>query len=218
MATSSLSQMACPKARGCDCSGAGRPCQHPSPTGQLVHDGGGQVGRRHAAQMYRRSWPCLSGIRYHACSRLSWVLWEVGGRIAGGRAYQGIGRGDGEMRRCLRTLTAMVHGCSRQRQDVGGVVLLAGHTSITTTARQLMTGISREVWRKGRHVRNTCRVLLALGMVLTLTVETLALEASRLTIGLNFTSSTLFDSGFIPPDTMGGVGPDHIVVLINGRY
>ncbi len=40
-----------------------------------------------------------------------------------------------------------------------------------------------------------------------------------LTIGLNFTASTLFvDSFFIPPDTMGAVGPDHIVEFINGRY
>ncbi|EDX83580.1 hypothetical protein S7335_760 [Synechococcus sp. PCC 7335] len=39
------------------------------------------------------------------------------------------------------------------------------------------------------------------------------------TIGLNFTSSTLFvNSNFIPPDTMGAVGPKHIVELINGRY
>jgi hypothetical protein len=35
---------------------------------------------------------------------------------------------------------------------------------------------------------------------------------------LNFTGSTLFDSGFIPPDTMGAVGLNHIVELINGRY
>ncbi|MEQ9236503.1 PEP-CTERM sorting domain-containing protein [Coleofasciculus sp. E2-BRE-01] len=44
-------------------------------------------------------------------------------------------------------------------------------------------------------------------------------EASRLNIGLNFTGSTfLEDSFFIPPDTMGGVGSEHIVELINGRY
>jgi hypothetical protein len=42
---------------------------------------------------------------------------------------------------------------------------------------------------------------------------------SGLAIGLNFTSGTLFtDSFFIPPDTMGAVGPNHIVELINGRY
>ncbi len=38
------------------------------------------------------------------------------------------------------------------------------------------------------------------------------------TIGTNFSDSTILDSGFIPPDTMGAVGPDHAVVLINGRY
>ena len=44
-------------------------------------------------------------------------------------------------------------------------------------------------------------------------------EATNISIGLNFTSSTLFtDSFFIPPDTMGGVGMEHIVELINGRY
>ncbi len=38
------------------------------------------------------------------------------------------------------------------------------------------------------------------------------------TIGLNFTGSSLAQSGFRPPDTMGSVGPDHIVEMINGRY
>lgn len=40
-----------------------------------------------------------------------------------------------------------------------------------------------------------------------------------LTIGQNFTGSTYrVDSGFIPPDTMGAVGEDSFVELINGRY
>lgn len=38
------------------------------------------------------------------------------------------------------------------------------------------------------------------------------------TIGENFTGTSLSQSGFIPPDTMGAVGPDHIVELINGAY
>jgi uncharacterized repeat protein (TIGR01451 family) len=39
------------------------------------------------------------------------------------------------------------------------------------------------------------------------------------TIGLDFEMSRLDDdTGFIPPDTMGDVGPDHIVELINGRF
>lgn len=37
--------------------------------------------------------------------------------------------------------------------------------------------------------------------------------------GLNFTATSLFSgSGSIPPDTMGAVGPNHIVELINGSY
>jgi hypothetical protein len=35
---------------------------------------------------------------------------------------------------------------------------------------------------------------------------------------LGFTGTTLSESGYIPPDTMGAVGRDHIVELINGRY
>ena len=43
-------------------------------------------------------------------------------------------------------------------------------------------------------------------------------------VGLNFTGTTLTDETvthgtcFIPPDTMGAVGPNHIVELINGDY
>ncbi|CAN5623337.1 hypothetical protein BH09PLA1_BH09PLA1_18200 [soil metagenome] len=41
----------------------------------------------------------------------------------------------------------------------------------------------------------------------------------QVTIGANFTTSTRgVDSNFIPPDTMGTVGVDHYVELINGRY
>lgn len=43
-------------------------------------------------------------------------------------------------------------------------------------------------------------------------------KATTLTIGQNFTSSTVFDSGRTPPDTMGAVGEEQIVELINGRY
>ena len=72
-------------------------------------------------------------------------------------------------------------------------------------------------WRITWHVAAVAA--LGLGMVLTLTVETLAMEASHLTIGLNFTGSTLFvDSFVIPPDIMGAVGSSHIVELLNGHY
>jgi hypothetical protein len=39
-----------------------------------------------------------------------------------------------------------------------------------------------------------------------------------LNIDLSFTGSSLTNSGFIPPDTMGAAGPDQYVELINGRY
>jgi hypothetical protein len=42
---------------------------------------------------------------------------------------------------------------------------------------------------------------------------------SLVVIGSNFQGSQRgVDSNFIPPDTMGAVGPDHIVELINGRF
>jgi len=38
-------------------------------------------------------------------------------------------------------------------------------------------------------------------------------------VGMNFRGGTLgINSGFIPPDTMGTVGKDHVVQLINGHY
>ena len=42
--------------------------------------------------------------------------------------------------------------------------------------------------------------------------------ASAQVIGQQFTGSSRAQSGFIPPDTMGAVGPNHFIELINGRY
>lgn len=53
---------------------------------------------------------------------------------------------------------------------------------------------------------------------LDLNSDDFSYEEPLATIGLNFTGSTVFESGFNPPDTMGAVGSDHIVELINGRY
>jgi len=39
-----------------------------------------------------------------------------------------------------------------------------------------------------------------------------------LNIDLSFTGSSLTSSGFIPPDTMGAVGPNEFVELLNGQY
>jgi len=42
--------------------------------------------------------------------------------------------------------------------------------------------------------------------------------APIVTVGQNFTGSNIGQSGFFPPDSMGAIGPDHFVELINGRY
>jgi hypothetical protein len=41
---------------------------------------------------------------------------------------------------------------------------------------------------------------------------------NTLNILRNFTGSNFFQSGFIPPDTMGAVGPNHFAELLNGAY
>ncbi len=37
-------------------------------------------------------------------------------------------------------------------------------------------------------------------------------------IGVAFTGPTRNESGFVPPDTMGAAGDEHVVALLNGRY
>ena len=75
---------------------------------------------------------------------------------------------------------------------------------------------------RGRNLfrKPACTLVLCLGIILAGS----AAQAS-LTIGTNFTGQTMLDepalnSGFrfIPPDTDGAVGPNHIVELINGAY
>lgn len=43
-------------------------------------------------------------------------------------------------------------------------------------------------------------------------------QTPSFSIGANFGGSTRTQSGFIPPDTMGAIGPNHYVELINGRF
>ncbi len=60
--------------------------------------------------------------------------------------------------------------------------------------------------------------------LLTLTIAMFVMwgtpaHATSFTIGQNFTGSTFrVDSFSFPPDSMGSVGPNHFVELINGRY
>ncbi|MBM3956097.1 MAG: hypothetical protein FJ309_16055 [Planctomycetes bacterium] len=43
-------------------------------------------------------------------------------------------------------------------------------------------------------------------------------QAPSFTLGANFNGSSINQSGFIPPDTMGAIGPSDYVELINGRF
>lgn len=43
-------------------------------------------------------------------------------------------------------------------------------------------------------------------------------QSPSFSIGSNFTGSNINQSGFIPPDTMGAIGPGAYVELINGRF
>lgn len=73
-------------------------------------------------------------------------------------------------------------------------------------------------------IRTTNRTVLRAIFTLSATASLLvsvnanASGSPAATIGLNFTGTSLNESGFRPPDTMGTVGVDHIVEMINGRY
>ena len=67
------------------------------------------------------------------------------------------------------------------------------------------------------RVAMKCRKLLVPVLLLLLLLPTPSVVLA-LNIDLSFTGSSLLSTGFIPPDTMGAVGPDQFVELINGRY
>ncbi|HEY6563294.1 MAG TPA: hypothetical protein VIY86_02255, partial [Pirellulaceae bacterium] len=48
--------------------------------------------------------------------------------------------------------------------------------------------------------------------------QTVSAQVSPFLIGANFNGTQRSQSGFIPPDTMGAIGPDHFAELINGRF
>ncbi|MBD3292864.1 MAG: PEP-CTERM sorting domain-containing protein [Armatimonadia bacterium] len=72
-------------------------------------------------------------------------------------------------------------------------------------------------WAEVRVVSARKTVLLCGALILVALPATADLEY-YLDPGLGFQGTTRSASGFIPPDTMGAVGRDHIVELINGRY
>lgn len=56
------------------------------------------------------------------------------------------------------------------------------------------------------------------GLVLSGSLLAAPGAALEVEIGLNFTASSLNESGFIPPDSQLAVGEEHLVELVNGRY
>lgn len=90
----------------------------------------------------------------------------------------------------------------------GMVVLLLAAVGSTALEESETVSVPLEVTVERPMVAAAEAVLSAPGLV-----------ADLVSIGLNFQSSELgIDSGSIPPDTMGAVGPDHIVEMINGNF
>ncbi len=67
-----------------------------------------------------------------------------------------------------------------------------------------------------KQIALKCRKLLVLVLLSLLLPIPSVVQA--LNIDLSFTGDSLLTSGFIPPDTMGAVGSDQFVELLNGRY
>lgn len=66
--------------------------------------------------------------------------------------------------------------------------------------------------------RRGSRVVAAMATVLVVGGLSTGVARAALQIDANFTGSSINDSGFIPPDTNGAVGPGQYVELINGVY
>ncbi|MCA9230694.1 MAG: PEP-CTERM sorting domain-containing protein [Planctomycetales bacterium] len=65
--------------------------------------------------------------------------------------------------------------------------------------------------------RSACMLTLLVGCCISC-LDMQPTAGGHFTIGQNFSDSSISQSGFIPPDTMGAVGTNDIAVLINGRF
>jgi hypothetical protein len=62
-------------------------------------------------------------------------------------------------------------------------------------------------------------VALSLSLALPLVLAAASAEAlPAVQIGVDFTGPTAAQSAYVPPDTMGAAGDEHVVALVNGRY
>jgi hypothetical protein len=64
----------------------------------------------------------------------------------------------------------------------------------------------------------TAATSVAIASMSTFAISMTAQATTVVTVGTNFTGTSISQSGFFPPDTMGAVGLNHIVELINGSY
>src|SRR3954467_8845735 len=69
--------------------------------------------------------------------------------------------------------------------------------------------------RRRQFIALGAAALAASGFVFSSVASVHAIDFS---IGVNFADGNRAASGFIPPDTMGGVGPNNVAVMINGLY
>lgn len=65
---------------------------------------------------------------------------------------------------------------------------------------------------------NGYRVLALVGGITVLAAAAVPAHGVGYTLGRTFTGSNYTQSGYIPPDTMGAVGPNNYVELLNGRF
>ena len=70
--------------------------------------------------------------------------------------------------------------------------------------------------RRSHSLKPQPQFLLAVLAILTLSLN--SVKAQNYSIQTNFSGSSFADTGISPPDSMGAVGTDHIVELINGRF
>ena len=77
------------------------------------------------------------------------------------------------------------------------------------------TAIDANFKRRTQFIAFAAVVLTASGFVFS---SVAPVQAIGFSIGANFADGNRSASGFIPPDTMGGVGPNNVAVMINGLY
>jgi hypothetical protein len=107
-------------------------------------------------------------------------------------------------------------GVPTDRQAKNATRLAADGTSACAASERPLRPLLNKCCVTFLKINKTLRGVLLLALWLLSAPSPATAQSGR--IGLSFTGSTYNDARFIPPDTMGAVGPNQIVELINGRY